>query len=294
MIRPVLKLVVSCITLSVLPLQAGEHFDIKGKMPSEHTSALQAELRKTLPFDDRRDFAERDRGLIGDVEEVAVKGSAGQVLSDMQRFAALETGDYDSLHPSLQRQALLNAKRGLFEVVPGAIWQLRGFELANLTLVKGKTGWIVFDVMTNADAVRAAMALAEKHLGKRPVVAVVYSHAHINHFGGIRGVVDEADVKSGKVQIIAPVGFLDHAVSENVYAGTAMLRRAQYQYANALPSSPYGYVDSAIGKSGQGAAASLIAPTREIEEDFKELVVDGVTLVFQNTPGTESPAEMNT
>lgn len=160
--------------------------------------------------------------------------------------------------------------------------------------MKGKTGWIVFDVMTNADAVRAAMALAEKHLHKRPVVAVVYSHAHIKHFGGIRGVVDEADVKSGKIQIIAQVGFLDHAVSENVYAGTAMLRRAQYQYANALPSSPYGYVDSAIGKSGQGAAASLIASTREIEEDFEELVVDGVTLVFQNTPGTESPAEMNT
>ncbi len=294
MIRSAFRILCVCTSLVVLPVQAAEHFDPKGKAPSEHTKALQAKLRKSLPFDDRRDFEERDRGFVGDVADAAVKGAAGQVFADMTRFEFLADGDHDSLHPSLQRQALLNAKRGLFEVVPGAIWQLRGFDLANLTLVKGDTGWIVFDVMTNADATRAAMALADQHLGKRPVVAVVYSHSHIDHFGGIRGVVDEADVKAGKVQIIAPAGFLDHAVAENVYAGTAMLRRAQYQYASALPSSPFGYVDSAIGKSGQGAAASLIAPTREISKDFEELVVDGVKLVFQNTPGTEAPAEMNT
>jgi alkyl sulfatase BDS1-like metallo-beta-lactamase superfamily hydrolase len=299
MIRSALRLLWTCTVLASLSGYAGEqldatHFDRKGKGPSEHTRSLQAELRKTLPFEDRRDFEERDRGFLGDVDAAVLKGSAGQMLSDMSRFAVLEKGDYDSLHPSLQRQALLNARRGLYEVVPGAIWQLRGFDLANLTLVKGKTGWIVFDVMTNADAARAALALAEKHLGNWPVVAVIYSHSHIDHFGGIRGVVNEDDVRSGKVKIIAPEGFLHHAVSENVYAGNAMLRRAQYQYANALPPGPFGYVDSAIGKSGQGGAASLIAPTHVVAADFETMEIDGVRFVFQNTPGTEAPAEMNT
>lgn len=289
------QLTKAVLLLAIWPgVHAAEHFDPKGKPASESTTAAQAALRQSLPFGDRRDFEEADRGFVGDVDTPVITGAGGMRLSDMGRFEFLEAGEHASVHPSLQRQAMLNAKRGLYEVVPGAIWQLRGFDLANLTLVKGRTGWIVFDVMTNADAARAGMALAEKHLGKRPVVAVVYSHSHIDHFGGIRGVVDEADVKAGKVQIIAPAGFLEHAVAENVYAGNAMLRRAQYQYANALPPGPFGYVDSAIGKSGQGGAASLIAPTRVISGDFEELVIDGVTLVFQNTPGTEAPAEMNT
>lgn len=288
------RLAAATLLSGAVAVNAAEHFDAKGKPPSTHTRALQAELRKSLPFEDRRDYEERDRGFVADVDVPSVTDELGGVLSNMQRYGFLGDGDLDSLHPSLQRQAQLNAKRGLFEVVPGAIWQLRGFDLANITLVKGQTGWIVFDVATNAQAARAAMALAEQALGKHPVVAVVYSHSHIDHFGGIRGVVDEAEVRAGKVQIIAPKGFMDHAVSENVHAGNAMLRRAYYQYANALPVSPFGYVDSAIGKSGRGGTTSLIAPTREIAAAFEELEIDAVRFVFQNTPGTEAPAEMNT
>ena len=220
---------------------------------------------------------------------------AGHVAWNMASYDFLLEGqDFDSIHPSLQRQAILNMAYGLFEVVPGHIYQVRGFDLANISFVRSDTGWIVFDPLTAAETAAAAYALVTEHLGERPVVAVVYSHSHGDHFGGVRGVIDEADVISGKVQVIAPVGFLEHAVAENVYAGNAMNRRMFYQYGALLDRNPFGHVDQAIGKGVAVGSVGLIAPTVSIVEDIEELTVDGVRMVFQNTPGTEAPAEMNT
>jgi alkyl sulfatase BDS1-like metallo-beta-lactamase superfamily hydrolase len=206
----------------------------------------------------------------------------------------LQGKDFDSIHPSLQRQAILNMAYGLYEVVPDRIWQVRGFDLANITFIRGDTGWIVFDPLTAKETARAALAFANEQLGERPVVAVVYSHSHADHYGGVRGVVDEADVKSGKVPVIAPVGFMEHAIAENVYAGNAMNRRLFFQYGVLLPRSPFGHVDQSIGKNTAAGTNGLIPPTRLIEANFEEVTIDGVTMVFQNTPGTEAPAEMNT
>jgi alkyl sulfatase BDS1-like metallo-beta-lactamase superfamily hydrolase len=206
----------------------------------------------------------------------------------------LEELDFDSIHPSLQRQATLNMNFGLYEVVPDFIYQVRGFDLANMTLVKGDSGWILFDVLLTSQTAAAALRLANEQLGELPVRAVVYSHSHIDHFGGVRGVISEQDVQSGVIQVIAPSGFMEEAIAENVYAGNAMSRRAGLQYGRGIPSGPYGQVDSAIGKALAAGTTGLIAPTLVIEESYEEHVIDGVRMVFQNTPGTEAPAEMNT
>jgi alkyl sulfatase BDS1-like metallo-beta-lactamase superfamily hydrolase len=274
---------------------ATRHVHPKGKPPSASTIALQKQHRETLPFEDERDFEESRRGFIAAPPYRRIMAEAGNVAWDMGSYDWLHDGkDFDSIHPSLQRQALLNMAYGLYEVVPGRIYQVRGFDLANTTFIKGDTGWIVFDTLTAKETAAAALKLVNDTLGARPVVAVVYSHSHADHFGGIRGIVDEADVKSGKVPVIAPVGFMEHAVAENVHAGNAMSRRLAYQYGVFLPRGPFGHVDQSIGKNVAVGALGLIPPTRIIEKDIEELTVDGVTMVFQNTPGTEAPAEMNT
>lgn len=179
-------------------------------------------------------------------------------------------------------------------MVPDRIYQVRGFDLANITFIKGDTGWIVFDTLTSKETARSALEFVNEKLGKRPVVAVVISHSHADHFGGIRGIVDEADVRSGKVALIAPIGFMEHAVAENVHAGNAMNRRTFFQYGMLLPHNPYGHVDMAIGKTVAIGNVGLIEPNRYIEKDFETLTLDGVEMEFQNTPGTEAPSEMNT
>ena len=274
-----------------------KHFDLKGKLASSFTIELQNSLRRSLPFEDRRDFEEVERGFIAAPPYQQIMAEAGNVAWDMGSYEFLLRGFdsvFDSVHPSLQRQAILNMAYGLYEVVPDRIYQVRGFDLANMTIIKGNTGWILFDVLTCKETAKAALELVNQHLGERPVVAVVYSHSHVDHFGGVRGVVDEAEVKAGKVQVLAPVGFMEHAIAENVYTGTAMTRRAYFQYGLLLPRSPLGHVDQSIGKSTAAGRVGLIEPTRYIEQDIEELTIDGVRMVFQNTPGTEAPAEMNT
>jgi alkyl sulfatase BDS1-like metallo-beta-lactamase superfamily hydrolase len=273
-----------------------KHFDPKGKLPSTFTIEKQQELRKTLPFDDERDFEESRKGLLATPDFKQIKTEDGTVAWDMGSYEWLLDGkDFDSIHPSLQRQAILNMNYGLYEILPDHIYQVRGFDLANVSFVKGDTGWIVFDPLLARETAAAALKLVNETLGERPVIAVVYSHSHTDHYGGVRGVVDEADVVSGKVQIIAPVGFMEHAISEDVYAGNVMNRRMFFQYGVLLPRGPEGHVDQSIGKNIAAAGTTgLIAPTKFIVDDFEELTVDGVKMVFQNTPGTEAPAEMNT
>jgi alkyl sulfatase BDS1-like metallo-beta-lactamase superfamily hydrolase len=273
----------------------GKHFDKKGKMPSRFTINLQKALRKSLPFDDKRDFEEAKKGFIAEPPYKQIKAEAGHVAWDMGSYEFLLQGkDFDSIHPSLQRQAILNMAYGLYEVLPGKIYQVRGYDLANISFIKSEKGWIVFDPLTAKETAKAALDFINEKVEKRPVVAVVYSHSHADHFGGVRGVVNETEVKSGKVPIIAPVGFMKYAAAENVYAGNAMSRRLFYQYGVLLPRSPFGHVDQSIGKNTAAGNLGLIPPTRIIEKDIEELTVDGVTMVFQNTPGTEAPAEMNT
>jgi len=272
-----------------------KHYHPKGKFPSEFTIDAQIKQRGMLPFDDERDFEEAKRGFIAAPDYTQIMAEAGNVAWDIGSYDWLLQGeDFASIHPSLQRQAILNMGYGLFEVVPGKVYQVRGYDLANISFIKGDTGWIVFDPLTAKETAAAALKFINEQLGELPVVAVVYSHSHADHFGGVRGVVDEADVKSGKVKIIAPAGFMDHAVAENVYAGNAMNRRMFFQYGVLLPRSPFGHVDQSIGKNTAAGNLGLIPPNVIVAKDIEEMTVDGVKMVFQNTPGTEAPAEMNT
>jgi alkyl sulfatase BDS1-like metallo-beta-lactamase superfamily hydrolase len=273
----------------------GKHFDPKGKEPSRFTVELQNKMRQSLPFEDKRDFEEHKKGFIAAPDYKQIMAEAGNVAWDMGSYEWLLQGkEFDSIHPSLQRQAILNMNYGLYEVLPGKIYQVRGYDLANISFIRGETGWIVFDPLTAKETAVAALKFINEKVENLPVVAVVYSHSHADHFGGVRGVVDEVDVRSGKVKVIAPVGFMDHAVSENVYAGNAMNRRMFFQYGVLLPRSPFGHVDQSIGKNTAAGNLGLIPPNVIIKDDIEELTVDSVKMVFQNTPGTEAPAEMNT
>ncbi|MFC1518882.1 alkyl/aryl-sulfatase [Pseudomonadota bacterium] len=281
---------------AVVASDPNKHFDAKGKEPSKFTIDQQNNLRKSLPFDDKRDFTEAKRGFIAAPDYKQIMAEAGNVAWDMGSYEWLlnEGENFDTIHPSLQRQAVLNMAYGLYEVLPDKIYQVRGYDLANISFIKGETGWIVFDPLTAKETAAAALKFINEQLGERPVVAVVYSHSHADHFGGVRGVVDEADVKSGKVKVIAPEGFMHHAVAENVMAGNAMTRRMFFQYGVLLPRSPYGHVDQSIGKNTAAGNLGLIAPNVTIDKDFVDMTIDGVKMVFQSTPGTEAPAEMNT
>jgi alkyl sulfatase BDS1-like metallo-beta-lactamase superfamily hydrolase len=270
------------------------HFHPQGKPPSAHTLKVLEQAREALPFGDVRDFEENEKGFIAAPESWQILDEKGNVVWDMGRYRFL-LGDQAlaGVDASLRRQSTLNMNFGLYEVMEG-VYQVRGFDLANISFIEGDTGWIVFDPLTAAETSRAAKALVDQHLGERPIKAVVYSHSHGDHWGGVRGIVDETDVDSGEIEIIAPRDFMEHTVSENVYAGNAMNRRLFYQYGILLPASPLGHVGQGLGQNVAIGSVTLIPPTRIIEEDVERLTVDGVTMIFQNTPGTEAPSEMNT
>ena len=277
------------------PAPLAGHFHPKGKAPSKFTIDVLKQARETLPFLDERDFEELKRGFIAPMPDLKIMADAGHVAWDMERFQFLnEDRDFDCIHPSLLRQSRLNNNYGLYEVIPG-IYQVRGIDLSDLTIVRGKTGWIVFDPLVSAEPVRAAWKVFQQHVGEGlPVTAVIYSHTHGDHWGGVRGLIDEADVRSGKVALIAPVDFMDFTISENVYAGNAMNRRLFFQYGLLLPASPYGYVGQGLGQGVSAGATGLIAPNRFVSDPIEEFEVDGVRMIFQNTPNTEAPREMNT
>jgi alkyl sulfatase BDS1-like metallo-beta-lactamase superfamily hydrolase len=271
------------------------HFHPKGKAPSKFTKDILRGAKAMLPFDDTRDFEEQRRGFIAPMPDRQIRAEAGHLAWDMTRFEFLEANkDFDSIHPSLVRQSRLNNNYGLYEVVPG-IYQVRGLDLSDISFVRGKTGWIVFDPLVSAEPARAAWKLFQEHVGEGlPVSAVIYSHTHGDHWGGVRGLVDEADVRSGKIPVIAPADFMQFTISENVYAGNAMNRRLFYQYGLLLPAAPHGYVGQGLGQAVSAGATGLIAPTRFVNDPIEELEVDGVRMIFQNTPNTEAPREMNT
>ena len=267
------------------PAQAAE-------APSAATIKAQAQLKKTLPFEDKQDFDFATRGYLGTLSDPVIRRADGAVAWDLTAYDFVQGDAPDTVNPSLWRQAQLLSKSGLFQVSE-TIWQVRGFDVSNITFIKGQTGWIVIDPLTTAEVAKAAYALVTEKLGARPIVAVIYTHSHTDHFGGVKGVISQADVDAGKVQVIAPHGFLEEAVSENVIAGVAMSRRANYQFGTGLVPGVDGQMTSGIGKGISRGSITLIAPTVSIHKTGETLVVDGVKIQFQVTPGTEAPAEMN-
>lgn len=285
---------------------------------SEHTRAVHAAALQRLPFEDREDFEDARRGLIAAEESLVLRDERGRVVWDMDAYrfvdpdaageresadvrggadtrdvaAVRDASAPETVHPSLWRLARLNAMHGLFEVVPG-VYQVRGYDLSNVTFVEGRRGTIVIDPLISSECAAAALELYRRHRGAREVSAVIYSHTHVDHFGGVKGVVSEEAVAAGEVPVWAPCDFLEHASSENVLAGTAMARRAGYMFAPALERSPFGQIDAGIGKTTSSGTVTLIPPTHEVTATGQEEEIDGVRFVFQLVPDSEAPAEMN-
>ncbi len=245
----------------------------------------------SFPFDDERDFADADRGFIAALKPGVVRNAAGEVVWDIDSYAFLNGQAPDTVHPSLWRQSALNAKQGLFEVTEG-IYQVRGLDLSNISFIEGDAGVIVIDPLISSETAAAALALYREHRGDRPVTGVIYTHSHADHFGGVKGILSQDEADAG-VPVIAPHGFLESAIAENVYAGAAMTRRAAYMYGAALPRGPRGSVGAGLGQTTSTGTVSLIAPTVDITATGQELTVDGVRMVFQLAPGSEAPAEMH-
>ncbi|WP_371598744.1 alkyl/aryl-sulfatase [Streptomyces sp. NBC_00564] len=251
---------------------------------------MDAPVRDELPFEDLTDFENADRGFIAALVPGVVRDGEGRVVYDGDAYGFLEDDCPGSAHPSLWRQARLCARQGLYEVTEG-VYQVRGLDLSNMTVVEGERGVIVVDPLISVECAAAALALYREHRGQRPVTGLVYTHSHGDHFGGARGVLPHGAEEG--VPILAPAGFLEHAVSENVYAGNAMTRRASFMYGDRLPKAPDGQIGAGLGTTTSTGTISLIPPTVDITHTGQEETVDGVRIVFQLTPGTEAPAEMN-
>ena len=254
------------------------------------TLAANAQFAKDLKLDDPQDFEDAKRGFIAKPTGKLLAAD-GSVLYDYDAYQFIQGQAPDTVNPSLWRHACLNAEIGLFKVTDG-IYQLRGFDLANITLIEGKTGWIVVDALTSRESSAAAMAFARQHLGNKPVTALVFSHSHIDHFGGALGVLTPQEVAERKVPVIAPAGFMEEATSENVMVGTAMGRRSIYQFGRDLERSAKGNVDTGLGKNVVYGTFGILPPTQLITKPTEELTLDGVHFVFHNVPGAEAPAEL--
>ncbi|MBO2516502.1 MAG: hypothetical protein CW338_04380, partial [Clostridiales bacterium] len=302
----VLCTVLACLLLASLTLGCAGYAEQTGS-PETAVLELNAQIKGAtvfteqindgvyalLDFNDRSEMENAERGLIAAPDSLVITDENGKIVWSQDAYAFIETEAPATANPSLWRNTQLNHIYGLFEVIDG-IYQVRGYDMSNITFVKGDTGWIVFDPLMTVECSRAAFELVNQELGEFPVVAVIYSHSHIDHYGGVKGIVSEEDVLAGKVMIIAPEGFEKHAVSENIYAGNAMGRRASYQYGTLLEGGATGSLAIGIGMGQSKGNTSFISPTLEITATGQKLTVDGVEMEFQLTPGTEAPAEMNT
>ena len=258
------------------------------------TAVIESAHREhALPWDDTTDFDNADRGFIASLSPCVIKAADGRVVWDNDIYSFLDGPAPTSVHPSLWRQSTLAAKQGLYEVVPG-IYQVRGFDLSNISFIEGDTGIIVIDPLVSTEVAAAALAFYRTHRGgDRPVVAVIYTHSHVDHFGGVLGVTSQEEVDAGKVAVLAPEGFTAHAVQENIYAGTAMTRRATYMYGTLLGRGPQGQVGCGLGQAPSTGEVAIIVPTIDIRATGEKHTIDGVEIEFQMAPGTEAPAEMH-
>lgn len=276
--------------LCVVPSVSGQ----KPTRPATRaTTAANARVLQELPFSDKTAFELAHKGFVAPLPQDVIKGQAGNAVWDPRKYSFIKEGEAapDTVNPSLWRQSQLLNISGLFKVTDG-IYQVRNQDLSNMTIVEGKKGITIFDPLISEETAKVALDLYYQHRPKRPVVAVVYTHSHVDHYGGVRGVVNEAEVKAGKVKIYAPVGFLEEAVSENLMAGNAMSRRASYMYGNLLPPSPTGQVGAGLGTTTSVGTITLILPTDIIRKTGETRVIDGLTYEFLYAPGTEAPTEM--
>ncbi len=259
---------------------------------SAATAGAMEEARALVAADDRKDFEDAARGFIATRDDPLIKNDKGAVVVDLASYGFLDGPAPGTANPSLWRHAQILTRHGLFKVAD-RIYQVRGFDVSTVSFIDAGAGWIVVDPLTTVEAARAALKLVTQHLGEKPVLAVVYSHSHGDHFGGVGGVTTAADVEAGRVKVIAPEGFLEHAISENVIAGPAMTRRARFQFGLTLPRGPEGEITSGLGPALSRGLISLIAPTDIVSGTGQEITVGDVTMQFQLTPGTEAPSEMN-
>ena len=279
------------------PRLSGESAAAPTPVPSGDATPLTAARNRAvldaLPFADRQDFEDAARGFIATLPEVEITNAQGRVVWSLRDYGFLAAEEAPpTVNPSLWRQARLNLHSGLFHVADG-IYQIRGFDISNMTLLEGERGVIVIDPLISTETARAGLELYYAHRGRRPVTAVIYTHSHTDHYGGVRGVVDEIDVRAGHVPVLAPDRFMIAVVSESVIAGTPMVRRAQFQFGATLPKGPRGQVDAGLGKVTSRGTVTLIPPTVTIAHPFETHRIDGVEIVFQLAPETEAPAEMH-
>ena len=259
--------------------------------PTEITVQHNAHFKAELPVDDQQDFEDATRGFIASEPDLIIRNRNGYPIWDMTAYRFIDDEAPSSVNPSLWRQAKLNNIHGLFEVTKG-VYQLRGYDLANLTIIEGKTGWIIVDPLTAEETAAAAFEFAKKYLEPKPVVAVIFTHSHADHFGGIAAIISAEDVLEKGVRIVAPEGFMEESISENVIAGVAMRRRAQFMYGKRLTISERGHVDTGLGKTPANGKVGILAPTDLITHTPQEMTLDGVRFIFQNTPESEAPAEL--
>ena len=262
----------------------------KDSKATPFTAAVNQRYREMLDLDDPVDFEQASRGLIAKAPTEPVKDGAGNVIFDPSDYDFIEGEAPATVNPSLWRQAKLNMDRGLYKVADG-IHQLRGFDLANMSLIDGQTGWILVDPLTNTATSAQALAFAREHLGNKPVTAIIFTHSHVDHFGGALGIMSAEEAERNGVEIVAPVGFIEQATSENIVAGPAMFRRAEFAYATRLPRGPASHVSTGLGIQPVAGPVSIMVPTRIVEEAIEDAVIDGVRFRFLNTPGSEAPAE---
>jgi alkyl sulfatase BDS1-like metallo-beta-lactamase superfamily hydrolase len=266
--------------------------DVAGNTaPSAETAALNAAVSERLPLDDPQDFEDATRGLIASNPALRVVNEEGDAIWDMPSYGFVDGDAPASVNPSLWRQARLNNIHGLFEVTKG-LHQLRGYDLANMTLIDGASGWIVVDPLTATETARGALAFAREHLGDKPVSAIIFTHSHVDHFGGVLGILSPEEIERGTIPIIAPELFIDEGTSENIIAGATMARRSLFMFGPRLPRGERGHVDSGLGKGLAYGTVSILQPTEIITKTGTELTIDGVKLVFQNAPGSEAPSEL--
>lgn len=290
-----LKPLIVCMALaaSLNSISLAQAADELRKDAAGPTKQANDALYNQLPFNDKTDFTDAHKGFIAPLPTAVIKGEAGNVIWNPEQYSFIKEGEKapDTVNPSLWRQSQLINISGLFEVTEG-VYQIRNLDLSNITIIEGKNGITVVDPLVSAETAKAGMDLYYKNRGKKPVIAVIYTHSHVDHYGGVRGVVDEADVKSGKTKIYAPQGFMEAAVAENIMAGNVMSRRASYMYGNLLKADPKGQVGAGLGTTTSAGTVTLIAPTDYITKTGEKHTIDGLTYEFMMAPGSEAPSEM--